>query len=65
MGSWRMLACLARGNLLDILQEGFTEVNAQPKPNADLSRARQHAFVQHFLGTVMSPGALRNRGGLK
>lgn len=28
VGSWRMLACLARGNLLDILQEGFTEVNA-------------------------------------
>lgn len=31
VGSWRMLACLARGNLLDILQEGFTEVNACPQ----------------------------------
>lgn len=65
MGSWRMLACLARGNLLDILQEGFTEVNAHPKPHTDLSRVRQHAFVQHLLGTVVSPSALRNREGEK
>lgn len=26
-----MLACLARGNLLDILQEGFTEVKPRPQ----------------------------------
>lgn len=25
-----MLACLARGNLLDVLQEGFNEVTARP-----------------------------------
>ena len=68
MGSWRMLACLARGNLLDILQEGFTEVNACPKSHTDLAGARQHAFVQHLSGIVMSPSAfsaLRNREGVK
>jgi len=63
-----MLACLARGNLLDILQEGFTEVNACPKSHTDLPRARQPAFVQHVSGTVMSPSGLsvlRNREGEK
>jgi len=68
VGSWRMLACLARGNLLDILQEGFTEVNACPKSHTDLPRARQPAFVQHVSGTVMSPSGLsvlRNREGEK
>lgn len=31
-----MLACLTRGNLLDVLQEGFNEVTAPPTPQLPL-----------------------------
>lgn len=61
VGSWRMLACLARGNLLDILQEGFTEVNACPRSRTDPAGGRQHAFVQELLCLPVLWGAEKEK----